>query len=173
MGALPFRIFPFREVADTLTLKPESSRNRNYIEQFKVEGTLRMNAEEVLHQARQADVRLVRFLYCDNGGIVRGKATYASKLHTRIHEGIKNKIDPGTPQEIDPGNYSDEERLKQGIRRLPTSLDEALDELERDAVLTEALGSLLSTSYIAVNRNESVFFKDKTPEEEAHQHFYK
>ena len=27
-------------------------------------------------------------LYCDNGGIIRGKATHASKLHTRIHEGI-------------------------------------------------------------------------------------
>ena len=63
--------------------------------------------------------------------------------------------------------------MKQGIRRLPTSLDEALDELERDEVLTEALGSLLSTSYIAVKRDESAFFKDKTPEEEAHQHFYK
>lgn len=88
-------------------------------------------------------------------------------------DGIKHKIDPGEPQEIDPGNYSDEERLKRGIRRLPTSLDEALDELEHDEVLKEALGSLLHTSYIAVKRNESAFFKDKTPEEETRQHFYK
>ena len=88
-------------------------------------------------------------------------------------DGIKKRIDPGEAQEIDPGNYSDEERQQRGIRRLPTSLDEALDELERDSVLTEALGPLLASSYIAVKRNEAAFFKEKSPEEEALQHFYK
>ncbi len=88
-------------------------------------------------------------------------------------DGIEKKIDPGEPQEIDPGNYSDDERLKLGIRRLPTSLDEALDELEQDDVLREALGPLLASSYIAVKRNETAYFKDKTPEEEVRQHFNK
>ena len=49
----------------------------------------------------------------------------------------------------------------------------SLDELERDPVLMEALGPLLATSYIAVKRNEIAYFKEKTPEEEARQHFYK
>ena len=88
-------------------------------------------------------------------------------------DGIANEVDPGEPQEIDPGNYSDEERERKGIRRLPTSLDEALDELERDEVLKNALGPLLATSYIAVKRNESAFFKEQSPEEETRQHFYK
>ncbi len=88
-------------------------------------------------------------------------------------DGIKNSIDPGDPQEIDPGNYTDEEREQRGIRRLPTSLDEALDELERDQVLMDALGPLLASSYVAVKRNESAFFKDKTADEEVRQHFYK
>ena len=88
-------------------------------------------------------------------------------------DGIKNKIDPGEPQQIDPGNYSDEEREKRGIRRLPTTFDEALDELERDTVLKEALGPLLATSYIAVKRAESDFFKEKSAEAETLQHFYK
>ncbi len=88
-------------------------------------------------------------------------------------DGIQNKIDPGEAEEIDPGNYSDEEREQRGIRRLPTSLDEALDELERDEVLKEALGPLLATSYIAVKRSEATFFKDKPIEEEFSQHFYK
>ena len=88
-------------------------------------------------------------------------------------DGIKNQIEPGEPAEIDPGNYSDEERDRRGIRRLPTTLDEALDELERDQVLLEALGPLLASSYIAVKRNESAFFKDKSAEEETRQHFYK
>src|SRR5579884_2665019 len=47
-----------------------------------------MNAQDVVRQAREADLRLVRFMYCDNGGIIRGKATHASKLPTRISEGI-------------------------------------------------------------------------------------
>ena len=47
-----------------------------------------MNTQDVLRQAREANLRLIRFLYCDNGGIIRGKATHASKLHTRIREGI-------------------------------------------------------------------------------------
>jgi glutamine synthetase len=88
-------------------------------------------------------------------------------------DGVKNSIDPGEPEEIDPGNYSDAEREQRGIRRLPTSLDEALDELERDQVLLEAMGPLLANSYIAVKRNEAAFFKDKTPEAETLHHFYK
>lgn len=88
-------------------------------------------------------------------------------------DGIRNHIDPGEPQEIDPGNYSDVEREQRGIRRLPTTLDEALDELEHDSVLTEALGPLLTSSYVAVKRSESAFFQDKTPEEETLHHFYK
>ena len=88
-------------------------------------------------------------------------------------DGIEHHLEPGDPQEIDPGNYSEEERVQRGIRRLPTSLDEALDELERDAVLTDALGPLLATSYLAVKRAEAAFFQDTTPEEEARQHFYK
>src|SRR5436305_8731911 len=47
-----------------------------------------MNEQEVLKLAKDAKIRLVRFQYCDNGGIIRCKATHASKLATRIHEGI-------------------------------------------------------------------------------------
>jgi glutamine synthetase len=40
-------------------------------------------------------------------------------------------------------------------------------------VLTEALGAEPARAYIAVKRLESNYFADKTPEEEARQHFYK
>jgi glutamine synthetase len=88
-------------------------------------------------------------------------------------DGIRQRIDPGEPQEIDPGNYGDEEREKLSIRRLPTTLTEALDELERDHALTAALGPLLISSYLAVKRDEAAYFNDKSPQEEALQHFYK
>lgn len=47
-----------------------------------------MDISDVVRQARAANVRLVRFLYCDNGGIIRGKATHVEKLATRMREGI-------------------------------------------------------------------------------------
>src|SRR5260370_41775811 len=51
-----------------------------------------MNAQDVVRQAHEANLRLVRFLYCVNGGIIRGKATHASKLSTRINEGIAQTL---------------------------------------------------------------------------------
>jgi glutamine synthetase len=88
-------------------------------------------------------------------------------------DGIENRIDPGQPQEVDPGNLSEAERKRLGIRRLPESLNEALDELERDPVLMQALGLKHAAAYLAVKRDEVDFFKEKTPEEVANQHFYK
>jgi glutamine synthetase len=88
-------------------------------------------------------------------------------------DGIKHRIDPGEAQDIDPGNYSEEQLKEHGLQRLPTTLDEALDELEHDEVLLKAMGPLLSTSYIAVKRSESAYFVDRTVEEETLQHFYK
>ena len=47
-----------------------------------------MNVEQILSQAQAADVRLVRFLYCDNGGIIRGKTTTTGRLEDRCRDGI-------------------------------------------------------------------------------------
>jgi glutamine synthetase len=88
-------------------------------------------------------------------------------------DGIRRNLDPGEPIDVDPGNLSDEERARRGIHRLPETLDAALDALQGDKVLTEALGETLARAYIAVKRLESSYFADKTPEEEARQHFYK
>jgi glutamine synthetase len=88
-------------------------------------------------------------------------------------DGIRRQLDPGEPVDIDPGNLSDLERAQRGIKRFPPSLDAALDALQADPVLTEALGPLLTSAYLAVKRFESRYFADKSPEEEARQHFYK
>src|ERR1700730_9125519 len=47
-----------------------------------------MNTQDVVKQAHTSNLRLVRFLYCDNGGIIRGKATHSSRLASRMQEGI-------------------------------------------------------------------------------------
>ncbi|MGZ3672699.1 MAG: glutamine synthetase family protein [Ktedonobacterales bacterium] len=88
-------------------------------------------------------------------------------------DGIRRQLDPGQPIDVDPANLGEEECERRGIRRLPLSLDAALDALEADSVLTEALGPLLARAYIAVKRLEAAYFADKTPDEEARQHLYK
>ncbi len=47
-----------------------------------------MDQQTVLQRAAEAHLRLVRFMYCDNGGIIRGKATHVNGLARRMAEGI-------------------------------------------------------------------------------------
>jgi glutamine synthetase len=43
---------------------------------------------EVVAAARQYDVRMVRFLYCDLAGIIRGKSVHVGSLETRMSTGL-------------------------------------------------------------------------------------
>lgn len=88
-------------------------------------------------------------------------------------DGIATKRDPGEPVLVDPDTLSEEERARRGIRRLPASLGEALDALERDDVLGEALGPTLAREFVIVKRSEIRGFEGKGPEFEIEQHFYK
>ena len=47
-----------------------------------------MESHEIVQQARDAGVKLVMFAYCDNSGIIRGKATHVSGLERRLTSGI-------------------------------------------------------------------------------------
>lgn len=88
-------------------------------------------------------------------------------------DGVARELDPGDPTMIDPGNFSDEEREKRGIMRYPTTQAEALDALEGDAVLMEALGPELSRSYLAVKRSEYKAFVSEDLDFEIAHHIYK
>jgi glutamine synthetase len=69
-------------------------------------------------------------------------------------DGIERELDPGEPLNQDPSNLSEDERAARGIDRLPTTLDAALDELEADDVLADAMGDPLHGSYLEVKRSE-------------------
>jgi glutamine synthetase len=88
-------------------------------------------------------------------------------------DGIDRGLDPGEPVNEDPGNLTDAEREKRGIRRFPLTASEALDELESDAVLTGALGAGLATEYLKVRRAEAAAFAEKDEAFELDQHFFK
>jgi glutamine synthetase len=68
---------------------------------------------------------------------------------------------------------SEEERAARKIRRLPATLREALDHLEEDAVLTEALGPLLTRAFVAVKRLEWESFSKEDVAYEVKHHFWK
>jgi glutamine synthetase len=75
--------------------------------------------------------------------------------------------------DVDPSTIPAPELERLGIRRLPTSLDEAVGALETDAVLTDAMGETLATSYIAVRRGDSELFGAQDEAFELRHHFYK
>ena len=88
-------------------------------------------------------------------------------------DGVKRELDPGDPTLIDPGNLSDKERAALGIKRYPTTQAEALDALEQDPLLLDALGPELSKAYIAVKRSEYAAFSEKDVDFEIKHHIYK
>jgi glutamine synthetase len=88
-------------------------------------------------------------------------------------DGIERGLDPGDPVNEDPGNLTDAQRLKRGIHRFPETAGAALDALEKDKVLMEALGAGLGTEYLKVRRAEAAAYADRDDAFELEQHFFK
>jgi glutamine synthetase len=88
-------------------------------------------------------------------------------------DGVTRRLDPGEPALTDPGDLDNVELSRRGIRRLPDSLDEALDNLERDELLMDALGSVLAGSFLAVKRSEYQAFAAENVDFEIRHHFHK
>ena len=88
-------------------------------------------------------------------------------------DGIKRQQMPGAPALVDPALLTDDERGAMGIRRFPTNLQAALENLERDPVLMAALGPLLGQSFLAVKRLEWETFSAHDIDFELKHHFWK
>jgi glutamine synthetase len=88
-------------------------------------------------------------------------------------DGIARGLKLPRPVDVDPGSLSDEERASIGADRLPASLGEAIDNLERDEVLLEALGEGLAAPYVAVKRSDIEAFAAHDEMFEFRQHFSK
>jgi glutamine synthetase len=82
-------------------------------------------------------------------------------------DGMERSLDPGDPALVDPATMSEQERASRGIRPLPISLGEALDALERDEVLKDALGEPLIRTHLAVGRGQIEVARTLSPEEVA------
>ena len=88
-------------------------------------------------------------------------------------DGIKRRLQPGQPCEHDPSKLSEAERVENHIRRLPTSMHEALDNLAQDTLLADAMGDLMSRAYLAIRRSEEQAFAKQNVDFEIRNHFYK
>jgi glutamine synthetase len=66
----------------------------------------------------------------------------------------------GDPALVEPGELE-----RRGISRLPQSLTDALQHLERDTVVADAMGGPLFESFLAVRRAEVELFAGSTPDQ--------
>jgi glutamine synthetase len=69
-------------------------------------------------------------------------------------DGIRNRLPAGDRNDRNMYEVPLEDLRREGIRLLPATLDEAVSELERDAVLMAALGPEYGPAYVAAKRAE-------------------
>ncbi len=69
-------------------------------------------------------------------------------------DGVKRKLDPGPPINKNIFTMSHREKRRLRIGQLPANLWEALGELEKDAVVSEALGEHILEHYLRAKRQE-------------------
>ena len=69
-------------------------------------------------------------------------------------DGLENKWDPGEPVSRNVYTMSHRERKRLGIDALPADLNDALDALEKDAVVKAALGEHITANFVEAKRQE-------------------
>lgn len=93
---------------------------------------------------------------------------YAVLLACGLH-GIKEKLPLPPPVEENVFVFDDVELQRRQILRLPETLGEALDELEKDAIIKEALGDMIFSKFLSAKRLEwQDFCRHVTPWEKVH-----
>lgn len=88
-------------------------------------------------------------------------------------DGIRNKIEP--PKSIDRNIFemSEEERKAEGIEAIPGTLIEAVNELEKDEFIKEALGEHVAKTYINAKKREWQEYRSQVTDWEIDQYLYK
>jgi glutamine synthetase len=88
-------------------------------------------------------------------------------------DGLERGLELPEPLDVDPATLAKDERARRGIVALPASQAEALDALAADELLTEALGPVLTESYLAVRRSEWAAYSAGDAAFEQQGHFAK
>lgn len=85
-------------------------------------------------------------------------------------DGIKKKMTPPTHVDKNIFSMSEQDRLDLGIRNLPGSLGEALEEFENSEFMKEVLGSHAFYTYIKAKRAEWIQYRTQVSEWEIDQY---
>jgi len=85
-------------------------------------------------------------------------------------DGLERELSLPEPVLVDPASIPAAERRAMGVRQLPSSLGAAIRELERSALLREAMGDVLFDSFLATRRAERKAFEGKSPEDVVRAH---
>ncbi|MEQ8654519.1 MAG: glutamine synthetase family protein [Kiloniellales bacterium] len=72
-------------------------------------------------------------------------------LYQAMHDGIANQIDPGPPEDR---NFAEVAASGEAVKRIPTTLRDALDELAADSVIREAMPGDMHRIYDWYKRDE-------------------
>lgn len=81
-------------------------------------------------------------------------------------DGIRKKIEPGDPVDINVYHLSEAKRRELGIKILPTSLKEALEEWKSDDICVRALGKENAEKYLELKTQEWREYEPHKPENE-------
>jgi glutamine synthetase len=82
-------------------------------------------------------------------------------------DGIKRKIDPGEPVDVNVYHLGDARRKELGVRVLPASLKEALEEWESDEICKKALGKENAEKYAELKMEEWKEYEPHMPNDES------
>jgi len=91
--------------------------------------------------------------------------TYAAVFEAGL-DGIRKKIDPGDPVDVNIYHLTETERKKLGIKVLPTSLKEALEEWKSDEICMKALGKEVAEKYVELKMSEWKEYELNMPKNE-------
>jgi glutamine synthetase len=79
-------------------------------------------------------------------------------------------MEPGEPNNTNLYDWSLEQLREAGIKVLPQNLSEALDALEEDKVLTQAMGNELAQEFLRLKRMEWVEYQRHVSEWEVERY---
>ncbi len=87
-------------------------------------------------------------------------------------DGIKKKIDPGEPTDINVYHLAETERKNLGIKVLPKSLQEALQEWKNDEICIQGLGRETAETHLELKKEELKEYELHKPSSEQEVTFW-
>jgi glutamine synthetase len=87
--------------------------------------------------------------------------------------GLDDALSLSDPIAADPGGWSDEDRERAGVIRLPTTPAEQYEALTGSPRIRDALGEPLLGAFLAVRQADAAWAEDRSPEEVVNAHLWR